>query len=130
MIAPLATNAHAVFVPPPSIPRIFSSSILYVAAVYDCRPKCKRKFIGGHRPPLQSSQSEVEGSRCASLHLPIVILRQAKDLTYSVRITQSTLASSRPYVTSLSPSRTGVVFAVRDDDRVRTEPLFHESSFV
>src|SRR5437762_7476587 len=57
MIAPLATNAHAVFVPPPSIPRIFSSSILYVAAVYDRRPKCKRKFIGGHRPPLQSSRA-------------------------------------------------------------------------
>src|SRR5439155_11949226 len=68
--------------------------------------------------------------RYETLHLPIVILRQAKDLTYSVGITQSTLASSRPYVTSLSPSRTGVVFAVRDDERVRTEPLFHESSFV
>src|SRR4029077_16715496 len=71
------------------------------------------------------------GSRCTSLHLPIVILlRQAKDFTYSVEITQSRLASSRPYVRSLSPSRTGVVFAVRDDERVRTGPLFRESSFV
>src|SRR6267142_5852562 len=102
MSAPLATNAHAVFVPPPSIPRIFSSSILYVAAVYDRRPKCKRKFIGGHRPPLQSSQAKSRDPVAQSLHLPIVILRQAKDLTYSVEITQSTLASSRPYVRSLS----------------------------
>src|SRR4029077_607946 len=61
MIAPLATNAHAVFVPPPSIPRIFSSSISYVAAVYDRRPKCRRKFIGGHRPPLQSSRAKSRG---------------------------------------------------------------------
>ena len=49
---------------------------------------------------------------------------------YSVEITQGTLASSRPYVRSLGPSRTGVVFAVRDDERVRTGPLFRESSFV
>src|SRR4029077_11830618 len=106
MIAPLATNAHAVFVPPPSIPRFFSSPILYVAAVHDPRPKCKRKFIGGHRPPLQSSRAKSSRSHKVHWHL------------------------SRPYVRSLSPSRTGVVFAVRDDARVRTGPLFRESSFV
>ena len=45
-------------------------------------------------------------------------------------VTQGKLAVREPYVRSLSPSRTGVVFAVRDDERVRTGPLFRESSFV
>src|SRR5207249_3637831 len=73
-IAPSTTNAHAVFVPPPSIPRIFSSAMLSVAAVYDRRVEMYTQIHRRSSPPLQPSRAKSRDDRYETLHRPIVIL--------------------------------------------------------
>ena len=78
----------------------------------------------------ESRSRGIEESRGETLHPPIVILSASEGPHLTRDVTQGTLAGTRPYVRSLSPSRTGVVFAVRDDERTAIERLFRESSFV
>src|SRR5437588_10097828 len=70
----------------------------YFFSIHLCERKCKRKFIGGHRPPLQSSPPKRWGARCEGLHLPIVILSASEGPHLFGGDHTITLASSRTIV--------------------------------